>query len=886
MNTQKIIRGPTEYGYRYVPGTNQLEKDPREQEIINLMIRMYTADPPITPNAIAKHLNQKYQHARVYFKDRNHENNSPQNLQYSKFYANTVTNCLKRAGVFKARVDDVFADNNLGHSKVTRSTDLPEDPQCAKKSNLTPVVRYFKRARLEELQQRLCSLGQNSDGIVKVAITGVAGCGKSELAKAYAYEFTNSHNAFRWRLDPDPVITNQNTNQVAYDRSYAKLLHNFKLTAIKAYSSETPEDLQERLNDMLWMKIKLYSPWVVIFDNAEHSTTVERYLPMDPSIKGTILVTTRTPYFWIDSKEGLNFSINRGLDEKNAVELLEELSGQKDQNIAGDLSKKLDHSPLGIRVAASYMVLTDTSMKDYCQMLDSEQHEYNLQNLGIDFVNQATGAATQGTLRQAIEFSIHTIKNDNPEFYEILRYCAYLDNHDIPYQLLLELFKQQSGLKESIAIEDRWKSRIIKNYSLLTYDYSTKVYSIHRTTQKVLKKLDSEPVKVIGLLAGTIMNLYPYDGYSIEQLKACQKIEPHLVAIEENIASDPRIGSQLSADRYNLLFILGKIGYEFSNFTMALEYLQKAKSLTDDPDIGIEVSIYLANTYYSKGEYGKSRDILNDALKIYKKRDRHLAEIYNFLGDTLRQDAPTNLEQCKLEEYVSQEVKPKYHHAIYINQSHSEDLYCGFSLAYAYRGLGHCYRDVGGYSEAYKNYKKSIDIYLELQLSLSNPIVTNMYRHIGTLGLYSNPEKFVDVGMNYSDSLRSVDTDLRIKDQVYGRDSYEVALSYYWMSRLLYVSLSYDHWDRALICIDMTLEIDTRIIGKRYHGLINSYYWKAKILRKLSRDQEAKAILERLRILHPNSRMVRAELLEMVLLYTAFIPVHTVKLLKHYIFCH
>ena len=113
-------------------------------------------------------------------------------------------------------------------------TDSKADRYEAKKqTNLTSMVTPFKAKRLDELKTRIQLLQQPGPGVIICAITGIAGCGKSELAKAHAWQFCTKPNNFVWRLDPDPDTTNNTASTVSYQKAYAQLLDNFNLQSLK-----------------------------------------------------------------------------------------------------------------------------------------------------------------------------------------------------------------------------------------------------------------------------------------------------------------------------------------------------------------------------------------------------------------------------------------------------------------------------------------------------------------------------------------------------------------------------------------------------------------------------------------------------------------------------
>ncbi len=400
------------------------------------------------------------------------------------------------------------------------------------------MIDHFKPLYVEQLQERITALKNLDHPVIKCAITGVAGSGKSELAKAFVTQFRNSSTIFTWRLDPDPDGTSNNVTKVSYRQAYLQLLHNFSLPHLKAYDEETPLQMEQRLLSMLWSKINQYSSWILIFDNAASLEDIERHLPTDPNIHGSILVTTQNPHFFPEEKQ--NLSLNQGLQERNTgVQLLEELSTCTDSKEAQLLAKKLDYLPLGLRLAGAFIrsqktVDPDFSFTQYIRLMDQN-------------VNPHLSSET------AIHISIRKAKAQNPKLYEILKWCAFLDCQKLEATILFDIYKYQEYGAPNPR-EDMWWgtqiwNRIFKpkilhpviqpeplvlktqfntamgndNYSLIVYDRLIQGYYLHRTTQVGIRSLITSPIQTLKLLVALMLQLYPFDRYSIRQLKYAKK---------------------------------------------------------------------------------------------------------------------------------------------------------------------------------------------------------------------------------------------------------------------------------------------------------------------------------------------------------------------------
>ena len=723
--------------------------------------------------------------------------------------------------------------------KISKSSEQNKpDFRGKKNSNLTAVVSNFKSKRLEELRQRINELEQEASGLILCATTGVAGSGKSELAKAYAWELPRSPDVFRWRLDPDPDTTDNKATKVSYQQAYSELIYNFGIQSTKVYETETPEQMHRRLLSMLWQKINQYPKWIIIFDNAESYTDIKDYLPTDPCIKGLILITTRQSHFLKDKLEA-NFSLNQGLEEKEAIQLLTELSGQHEEEGARNLVKELDHSPLGTRIAGCYIQNMGTTFETYTRFLQTSVHEKIIDRMGgPEFTSQATQDAKRTTtLQMALQFSITKVKESHPLLFTVLQYCGYLANENIPLDLLVQLYEPSEQKTEEVEEELRALMVGKENYSLLTYDVKNQSCYLHRTTQVIIRGLTPSEIKVVQKLAAVILRSYPYDEYSIQRVKLGQGMVLHLVALLQWIRSDPERASALMTQRLQLGLVLAQLLQSLDQYVSALQYLQEMRDIvpaSSDANLEIQVEIlrFMGRIRYYLRQYEKAKIDLNRAFKIHGQTDWKSAQIYNDLGNILRQD-PRSEEGKALEAFHKAEQICEKCRSV---SKDSKNL-C-LQLAESHLGVGRCLSRSKNPIGALEYLEKALAI-RQQYLGPDHPQTATVYENLGTLCLATNQEMFADIGIDYRTSLQYLEKALLISKATYGPSSHRAAMAYQRRSCLLYVSQNPQDWERALQDLNQTIEIYGQILSLTSEDLITFLYWKGRILEKLNQEAEA-----------------------------------------------
>jgi hypothetical protein len=186
----------------------------------------------------------------------------------------------------------------------------------------------------------------------RVAIHGLGGVGKTQIAIEYVYRNVSKYNATFW-------ITA--TDQAALLSGYEDIA---KRTGCVPTVNETPDFIAKGV--ISWLRAQ--ESWLLVMDNLDDVSVVEGYLP--EMVKGGhTLITTRNPDYLQFPAEGIEIPV---LGNDEAVELLRLRSGMQsseftpDQTLqASDIVNELGYLALAIEQASAFIRVSLKDISDF-----------------------------------------------------------------------------------------------------------------------------------------------------------------------------------------------------------------------------------------------------------------------------------------------------------------------------------------------------------------------------------------------------------------------------------------------------------------------------------------------------------------------------------------
>lgn len=381
----------------------------------------------------------------------------------------------------------------------------------------------------------------------RVAIHGMGGVGKTQLAIEYVYQNEDKYHSIFWISAADQAALFSGFREIA------------RMTGCVSDSGldTMPPD---RLAKVVLMWLRKQSRWLLVMDNMDEISVAVDFLPyMSPS--GHILITTRNPDHLTIPAEGLEIPV---LGEDAAIELLL-LRGQvnsagesPDRVHAAQIVRELGYLALAIEQVAAFIRLSVHGVAEFLAIYRKSRLQFLERGLSE---NQSSVAAT-------FLLSIDKVSKarKGPQAVALLRLLAFLN----PDGVLIDFLRSgRSGLDDSLReiIDDELvfqsSLELLHRYAVIGLWRKKGHIIIHRLVQAVIKDTSSELElralrnNVIRLCDSAFPNINPEKELTVAERVECRRIqnqclEPVIEAVEASSDAVPylmyKIGKFLMDD--------------------------------------------------------------------------------------------------------------------------------------------------------------------------------------------------------------------------------------------------------------------------------------------------------------------------------------------------
>lgn len=300
------------------------------------------------------------------------------------------------------------------------------------------------------------------DRIGLVAIQGLPGVGKTQLAVEYATRYSHKYDLVWWVPCGDVDEAHDSMADLAA-----------RVAGAGRAGNSGGSDYTE-LFDVL-RRHQRFGRWLLIFDGADEEETVRDLIPPLP---GDVLITTRSTR-WEASGELLELDV---FDRKESIEFLRRRMPKASQVVAHQLADGVGDLPLLLAHAAESHIAVDA----YLARLNSNP----LPMLAYH------PADYHSTIRDVWQTAVGQLRTDAPDAFDLLCCLASFGTEPVPRDAL-----ERGGFLPDVSIHGLLRNAIrlagaigkLRRAGLLRVSLGTRSLSVHPVTRAIVRALAAGP---------------------------------------------------------------------------------------------------------------------------------------------------------------------------------------------------------------------------------------------------------------------------------------------------------------------------------------------------------------------------------------------------------
>ncbi|QIW98225.1 hypothetical protein AMS68_003743 [Peltaster fructicola] len=470
-----------------------------------------------------------------------------------------------------------------------------------------PKNRHFvgREAALEQLEQRLLI----KKDCQKLAIVGLGGVGKTQVALSFAYHVKDKCPTYSifWISAVSKETIEQGFTEIA------RLLH-------ICTSLDGAEDIKVLVQQRLSMTAA--GEWIIIVDNVDDasvlqtsgtSTGLMQHLPQNGL--GIILFTTRDRRI-AQSIVGSDVVEIMKMDQQEASRYLSSaLTTHQleygDEKSLATLLDQLDHLPLAITQAAAYMNTNVVTVSEYLRLLQNTEHDL-IYMMSVELGDSTRYEQAANAVASTWVVSFNQIVQDSAAA-SLLEFISCIEWKAIPYSILPEI-QPEARLISAIGT--------LCAYSFVSKRDAERMYDMHRLVHLAARIWYGKNSQVHEIRREAIRHLcdvFPSDEYSNRRI--WREYIPHVSKTLEDVQDDEVIQiSSLCVWVGKCLMVDGRIREALSRLEQAQRCTQR---LAQDHILRLLSQHELASAYHDDGQIKKAVQLLEHVVRV---RESVLAE--------------------------------------------------------------------------------------------------------------------------------------------------------------------------------------------------------------------------------------------------------------------
>jgi tetratricopeptide (TPR) repeat protein/transcriptional regulator with XRE-family HTH domain len=534
-----------------------------------------------------------------------------------------------------------------------------------------------------------------------LAISGLGGIGKTQIAIEYAYSYRDHYQATFW------------INASAREALSA----DFVLLAVLLNLPEQYEQDRDIVMRAVKRWLASHHHWLLILDNVDNLEMIVDFLPIQST--GDVLITTRLQALGtlaqsieiekMDQNEGVLFLLRRTRLLTPGASL--ERANQEHYAQAVEIVTALEGLPLALDQAGAYIEETRCGLSQYLNLYGTRRKELLLRRGAFSLDHPDSVVATWA-------LSFQQIEQESQAAADLLHLLAFLDPEAIPEEIIM-LGAKELGLALGEVASDPFKIdqiiELLLRYSLIRRIPELKSLRIHRLVQAVLKDgMDKETKHMWGERAIRAVNC-AFPNVELETWERCQRCLPHVQIctryVEEYGLTFPEAARLLNEAA---LYLIARAGYEQAESLLLICLLVRQQELeANHPDTACTLND-LGTLYFNQGKYEKAVPSLKEALLI---RQTILGENHPDVAQTLN-----NLANVYRAQGAYMEAEPLYLQALHIRKTTLGVDH--LLVALSYYSLAKLYHSQERYQQAEKLCKQALHIRKQ-HLGNNHPLIAS-----------------------------------------------------------------------------------------------------------------------------------------------------------------
>lgn len=437
--------------------------------------------------------------------------------------------------------------------------------------------------------------------------------------------------------------------------SKATFIHDYKTIANKLGIDQTAAADGNALLRSVRNGIEARPSWVLVLDNADNlelfgvglstdeaANSLYEYIPNGPT--GTVLWTSRDAHIagtLVGAQRGVEVT---SMESGEAIELLEAMRVKKAAEELDDvktLLRELEWFPLAISQAGAYMKRMQMNAFGYLSLLRESKRRW-----GILKTTEFDRHRRQGMPNSVLDtwtVSMERIHSENRMAYQVLHILAYLDNQNLPHELIIKISKcsNEDTTKKLEELEVVSAIRRLQEFSFLKtrhVDNGGPSYEMHklvqevaryRTTMRGLQKVSgqgidtNDEVYYTRIALQALSELFPAS--EPESWGRCERYLAHAIGMGDWAETSKREAdtSELLSKASGYLYDRGRWREKAFVDQRALELRRKV--LGEQHPHTLDSIASLAAAYHYQGQHEKAKACYKEAIELRRQTlgERH-----------------------------------------------------------------------------------------------------------------------------------------------------------------------------------------------------------------------------------------------------------------------